>query len=64
MKFTANLIKVATLTKLFSKNFSDFLYDEEKSISFTYKEKRVCLHPTFFSELSTEIMAYNNFCKK
>ena len=40
--------KVATLTKLFSTNFSDFLYDEEKSISFTSKEKKVCLHSTCF----------------
>ena len=30
----AQWLKVATLTKSFSKNFSDFLYDEDKNISF------------------------------
>ena len=57
-------IKVATLTKLFSKHFSVFLYDEEKSISFTYKEKKRYGSILLFSELSTEIMTYDNFSEK
>ena len=46
---------VACSNILFSKNISDFLYNEDKYISFTYQEKIICYYANLF-----RIDRYNN----